>query len=447
MRLAPDRARAGITLTEILISILIMGVGMVSLATLFPLGLERIRQAQRNVRSVAMIRSAEADVAARNLFDPKQFGEGNIWVPFRTANARRSIDPWISDAFTNPPGPVPDPNYYSPIPVAFDPLWWAQVSENDTPINPLVVNTEGRFAADLTGAIRTDPDGSSPSAFGLQRLTATQFLPPGAALAGGGYTIDKPRAVEAAAQVFATLDDPVLQTEGEAATGTDRGSPIIPLLDPTTLSMFTDWTFTWMFTGLRTSTNTYEGDVVVFHNRSFALDPNPVQNGQLIPAGERLVEAVFAYGTTIEDPATNPDVGYSPQDRTVLLRWPITQPDPDVRIGSWIADVTYERRNDFSLSRFLVDPYTANRIPYPGQRCNWYRVAKVESAVVENTTMPPPINAGNFRRMVATLEAPVRARTLITRDTRSLLGQPVHINVALISPYVVHVFHRAFTAK
>ena len=32
------RARSGITLTEILISILIMGVGMVSLATLFPLG-------------------------------------------------------------------------------------------------------------------------------------------------------------------------------------------------------------------------------------------------------------------------------------------------------------------------------------------------------------------------------------------------------------------------
>ena len=38
-------ARSGITLTEILISIMIMGVGLVSLATLFPLGLLRLREA------------------------------------------------------------------------------------------------------------------------------------------------------------------------------------------------------------------------------------------------------------------------------------------------------------------------------------------------------------------------------------------------------------------
>ena len=43
--------RRGITLTEILISILIMGVGLVSLATLFPIGLLRLREAQRQTRS------------------------------------------------------------------------------------------------------------------------------------------------------------------------------------------------------------------------------------------------------------------------------------------------------------------------------------------------------------------------------------------------------------
>ena len=37
---------AGITLTEILISILILGVGLVSLATLFPIGLLRLREAR-----------------------------------------------------------------------------------------------------------------------------------------------------------------------------------------------------------------------------------------------------------------------------------------------------------------------------------------------------------------------------------------------------------------
>ena len=38
------RRRAGITLTEILISIMILGIGMVSLATLFPIGLLRLRE-------------------------------------------------------------------------------------------------------------------------------------------------------------------------------------------------------------------------------------------------------------------------------------------------------------------------------------------------------------------------------------------------------------------
>ena len=42
MRLVAPRRRSGITLTEILISILIMGVGLISLATLFPIGLDRI---------------------------------------------------------------------------------------------------------------------------------------------------------------------------------------------------------------------------------------------------------------------------------------------------------------------------------------------------------------------------------------------------------------------
>ena len=55
---------AGITLTEILISILILGVGLVSLATLFPIGLLRLREAQRQTRSAYLVESATADVAA-----------------------------------------------------------------------------------------------------------------------------------------------------------------------------------------------------------------------------------------------------------------------------------------------------------------------------------------------------------------------------------------------
>ncbi len=67
------RSRAGITLTEILISIMIMGIGMISLATLFPLGILRLRAAARNVRSALLTETAASDLAARNLLVKSSF--------------------------------------------------------------------------------------------------------------------------------------------------------------------------------------------------------------------------------------------------------------------------------------------------------------------------------------------------------------------------------------
>src|SRR5262245_55836078 len=59
--------RRGITLTEILIAIMILGVGMVSLASLFPIGLLRIRDATRYSRSTFLTQSAGADLTSRSL--------------------------------------------------------------------------------------------------------------------------------------------------------------------------------------------------------------------------------------------------------------------------------------------------------------------------------------------------------------------------------------------
>ena len=43
-------------------------------------------------------------------------------------------------------------------------------------------------------------------------------------------------------------------------------------------------------------------------------------------------------------------------------------PDPDVKVGSWIADVTYERQATVSANKFTYI--------YPGQRIYWYQIAK-----------------------------------------------------------------------
>src|SRR4051812_18031109 len=102
MRTNPLRNRSGITLTEILISIMIMGVGMVSLATLFPLGLLRIREANRMSRSALLAESAFADMSARNLLSKESF-LNPLLNPFRTPLLPNpsipypAQDPWLID--------------------------------------------------------------------------------------------------------------------------------------------------------------------------------------------------------------------------------------------------------------------------------------------------------------------------------------------------------------
>jgi type II secretory pathway pseudopilin PulG len=489
-----NRDRSGITLTEILISILIMGIGLVSLATLFPVGLERIRNAQRAARSAMLTESAAASLPTINLFGRERFnaspwyqpGTGGPLVPF-------AYDPWMQDT----PLPTPttiggvyrgwggngfrlvDPSTGNPwaqglplnyragdgLPVAYDPLWWAainsaQLQSGQAPAyTPRILGYNGRFGqAVLLGGsgtvltnsgVRDDPDGGPPSAHGLPRLDSLGFYNPVAARFGFPLA--------GALSTFASQDDMVLLTANPAAAQGEQGAPVLPLVDlsPTNLGIGgqapsgafqRDYAFSWMFTGRRSDVSSgaiYDGDIVVFHNRPFAVDVDPATSAP-VPAGERTVEAVFAYGTAVQGQLANGNftttLGYSQRDRTVLLRWPINQPDPDVRVGGWIADVTYERVNARDLARF--GPGVPLKLTYPGQRCHWYRVVRkgeTENEVVGVTTAPAD---ANYRRIVLTIETPVQAKTLLQAG-----GNPVNVNVALVSPYVVNVYPKVFTTR
>src|SRR5262249_41533395 len=138
------RGRSGITLTEILISILILGVGMVSLLTLFPLGLLRLRNAARSSRSTYLFESAGADLSARNLLTKFSFITPVAITPYQSPTG--VYDPWVQDT------PVYGADWYNVqnpgayrgvggagvlgtnfgttgyvagpgLPVAYDPLW------------------------------------------------------------------------------------------------------------------------------------------------------------------------------------------------------------------------------------------------------------------------------------------------------------------------------------
>jgi hypothetical protein len=479
------RGRSGITLTEILISILIMGIGMISLATLFPLGLLRIRSAQRDQRSVTATYQAIADGSGRNIFW-ENWIKGSPWFYGPYAGTIYGFyDPWIQDM--SPGGTLPNPSstitgadgltYIDPtnvgvyrgfgidgetyslltghiglpyvpgqgLPVAIDPLWWAETYRQDQTIVP--TSNSFRFATGI-GYIRNDPNPGTysplPSAHGLQRLTTIEFFNP--------LTTTTMAYTQAlAGDVFTSPDDPVLQADTDANTLKGAmdlgpsgvgGSPILPLLGTGGVSQ-EEYDYTWMFTGHRVGTSTgtiYDGDVVIFHKRPFGYENFGGSDSQ-IATGERVIEAIWGYGTTISPPTAT--VGYSPNDNTVLLRWYAADGDPDVRVGGWIADVTYEQSWSEENTRFGLGAPLLQL--YPGQRCHWYRVIRKTDPIAEtdpSVTDPVGANPGSYRRMVVTVGTSLKAKTLLTTT-----GIPYHVNAALVNPYVVNVYSKIFFSR
>lgn len=412
------RSRSGITLTEILISIMIMGIGLLSLATLFPLGLLRIREANRASRSARLIESAIGDLQGRNLLNKQLFYAYWYGQPMRPA----AYDPFIYDPM-NPndlsiTGGV-NHTYGKGLPIAYDPLWWYETWVNSngltTPVTAATI-PGARFANGI-GWVRNDPNpgGSSPnpSAYGLQRITNFAMA--------AGPEIEK---------TFASTDDIVFQTEGKPLPLEGIGSPLVP--DMSAGGIMVDLSYTWIFTGRQddaTNDTVFEGDIVVFHNRPFGLQQvtAPISGSTTYQArGETVVEAIFGYGPPPKGG------GYALSNTTVLLRWPTSMPDPDVRVGGYIADVTYEQYATEATFRFdnFATRNPLNQEIYPAQRCYWYRITKRTDATSDGS---------GYRQMVVNINTPLRAKTFLNGS-----GQPIHVNAALVSPYVVNVVPRTF---
>jgi type II secretory pathway pseudopilin PulG len=439
MTVPRPRARAGITLTEILISIMIMGVGLLSLATLFPLGIIRIRQANRASRSSLLTESAIGEIAGRGLLNKPTFQ--TYWYGlsyYSTPERGVAYDPFLHDPAVPNNAVTPNAGILQTVgaglPVAYDPMWWYVVGQasGGTIYKPAIRPTtvEARFGnannpAGGLGFIRNDPGGGPPSAYGLQRITNFPVAYP-----NGQFTqVD---------QLFSSIDDYVNQQSGAPDPNMGVGHPTVPVMTGLTVDPvfgtigpkpYSDLSYTWMYTCRQnnvTNGDVFDGDIVVFHNRPFALDTvtPPLGNGPMqVAAGETTVEAIWGYGPPTGDP------GYSVNDTTVLLRWPASMPDPEVRVGGWIADVTYERYNA-NLGRFPG--------LYPAQRCYWYRVTKRTDASTD-------LSSASYRSMTVTLASPVRARTLVSGSSGTI--QPVHVEAALISPYVVNVYSKTFVLE
>jgi hypothetical protein len=458
--ITPAIRRRGITLTEILISILIMGVGMVSLATLFPLGILRLRDANRMTRSALLAETAMNDIASRNLLSKQSF-LNPLHNPFSISNGVR-YDPWTQDTPTVGGTPALLAGGFG-LPVAYDPLWRTSVPNTSYSASPSNFNgvgyylgndpSEARFGVGL-GTIRADPSGGLPSAHGLQRITNfnPSFSPPAAP--ANGFPVLYPNYSgpgtpnSTIAAIFVSPEDVVWQNNVATAGVQQQGiSTVVPDMSFTGGAATTnDWRYTWMFTGNQADSdgNIFEGNIVLFENRPFSIDAATAQtapySGQLtspwVVTGEVVVEAVFGF-------SPNAPTGYGQgADKLVLLRWPNTMPDPDVRIGSWIADVTYERNPVTANSRFGAgNPLSsqAGGVVYPGQRCFWYQIVKRSTPADEGTGVG--LGVSGFRAMTVWISSPLNAKTQLSG------GTPVYINAALVCPYVVNVFPRTIYTR
>jgi type II secretory pathway pseudopilin PulG len=452
---AAGRPRAGITMTEILISILIMGVGLTSVATLFPLGILRLREATRDSRSTLLAQSVIAESQARDLLSGQTFTHANLpwYAAWRLAgNGVANVSPLYKDlnglngsAEAADPGvPLPLANYASGVvppgpglPFAYDPLFWANLHYNTAgdPAPQTPLGLEARFGSGL-GFLRDDPDGDRPSACGLQRLTNFRFYD-STVLWPLTYSLPTTPAAalpmaEVAGDVFTSLDDVLFQPEGEDGNANQGSSPLVPFNYNTAggFSYDREYAFSWMLTGRQVAwgdSAAVEADIVVFHNRPLGLTQAfaPAAGTQVtVPEGDRVVEAVW--GHTGAGSAVN-GAGYSTSDDyTVLLRWPTASNDLRLKAGNWIADVTYERTIAGNTSRY--GPAVAL---YPGQRCHWYRIAQVSQ-------IEPDPAIADHRRMIVRVETPLKAKTRLQLSGTQVV--PVHVEAALLNGYIVNVF-------
>jgi Tfp pilus assembly protein PilV len=488
------RGRSGITLTEILIAIMIMGIGLVSLATLFPIGLLRLRDAARWSRSATLFETAASDAISRGLFSSQSFATADYYNYY--ANPKNPSYWYYPTTWSVSGGPlVVDSAYYGAdplntttpgvdallkvlaggpgLPFAYDPLWrWQTVGANGSgyyldPVNGTTL--EARFGYGLTtvgtskGSVDYDGNGT-PSAHGLQRITNFHPLMPGSLFVPNIF-VSQEDLVWQNPDVKTYTINGISTTNG--GVGISAPSPVVPDLSPPANlgqgvnggSPSLDWRYSWMFTGQLTNASndsTFDGNIVIFENRPFAIQTpasTPYTPGGNYASyqvdGEIVVEGIFGYSGNIigpGGPGNTPGYGTG-ADRTVLLRWPTGptgMPDPVVRPGDWIADVTYERSMATMVSRFFsfasyntqtttnpagLEDY-ANKLEWdnlPAQRCFWYQVQKATQPTTDPTL-------SGYRSMVVFVNQNMQARTIL-----SAAGTPQFLNAALIVPNVVNV--------
>ena len=198
--------RQGISLTEVLIGIMVLGIGVITLATLFPIGLLRMKRAVNDVRGTLEAQSAANEVRTRDLLAPPL---GPWWFESGGGGATSNVySPLSADPdsllilgaanFTGGTAPF-RPTSGIGIPVVIDPIW---MLEHGIPTDPRSANMTG-LPWDLSTNARANPIAYRFGLADMNKNAKVDFL--------GGQGLMRTAAgisnLRLASEIFASPDD------------------------------------------------------------------------------------------------------------------------------------------------------------------------------------------------------------------------------------------------
>ena len=367
------RRRRGISLLEVLISMFVLSIGLLGVASLMPIGKFAVREATKANQSAAAARAALRQLKVRRMLRPDR------WLNYQGLR-------YEPTTMTNP-GAWPDPDdptamsvtLSNPLDggnsVCIDPMFIAANQLIFTAPSPL--DQLGVFLFKLDND--PDPTATLPAPR-MTRLTLEDLpapSPPSALL-----TVADRIFTWQADVVFSRPDDKTLRpeamllkdvTSGSAVRGQFAGeyswiATITPAVGEGSLLNLSDRRY-------------YDVSVVVFFQRDLQAPDKDVNNRSGLPPSERMVYADFLNNSGLG--------GGDVRLRNPMLPTNSTDPDqsdfPEVRPGQWImlsgwvADV---------VNTEYVDPNTSPPADPPvnlGKRAvfKWYRVVSADDLVFE----------------------------------------------------------------
>jgi prepilin-type N-terminal cleavage/methylation domain-containing protein len=423
-------SRRGLTLLEVLISVFIMAIGLMSLAALIPLGQTQVQDGVRADVASAVGRAAYRDLQVRGYLDASKWR--NHMIAANSAYAYDMDRLEVTARPTNPPpfpttGEIPEQYIPSGNPldwgnsVCIDPLFISRAAML-APGGVLANNWRGRkFPYELGNdpdpqATDADPDtidgfGDYPNPPRMQRLNID-------------FSTDAAGQFAAADRIFTWQDDLIFNVPEDqglralvqplkagiiGSDGKFQGTPT-----PVDVRQAATGDYSWMFTITpdpsevvqpTSGQRTYTVSTVVFHKRNLAPPADAIADREGLPPTERMLYADF-----------HSSLGMGGGE--VRLRLPAhagdndkaNQPEnsdfPNIRPGQWIMlcawtpgpDNTAAAQSDYFVQASAALPYGAAEQTRAVFR--WYKVVGVADGPnfqAEYEVSPPDVAPMWFR--------------------------------------------------